>query len=85
MNVLTPLTQNPPKFPPAPPYHCALCCLLKKNRAFQIEAGHSGMGGLVGILVGFELRVSGHSLKPTEYEYIVVCFKSYVFMVKNEF
>ena len=46
---------------------------------------HSGMGGLVGILVGFELRVSGHSLKPTEYEYIVVCFKSYVFMVKNEF
>ena len=49
------------------------------------RGGHSGMGGLVGILVGFELRVSGHSLKPTEYEYIVVCFKSYVFMVKNEF
>ena len=46
-------------------------------------AGHSGMGGLVGILVGFELRVSGHSLKPTEYKSIILCSKSYIFMVKN--
>jgi len=50
---------------------------------YAIVAGHSGMGGPVGILVGFELRVSGHSLKPTEYKSIILCSKSYIFMVKN--
>ena len=56
---------------------------IRPLRVHILKPLHSGMGGLVGILVGFELRVSGHLLKPTEYKSIVLCSKSYIFMVKN--
>ena len=56
---------------------------MDRSRDGCFPTVHSGMGGPVGILVGFELRVSGHSLKPTEYKSIILCSKSYIFMVKN--
>ena len=76
----------PPEKPDVPNlYQCNLITLEDtSSNIFKNEgAGHNGTGEPVGILVDFELRVSGYSLKPTEYKSIVLCSKSYIFMVKS--